>query len=102
MQKTAYEMRISDWSSDVCSSDRHPLLRHRPSARNSTMPTDLPTPPELAESRPTLEEVAELINHDKAFENTSTSVAASQMRNALNNLAEIGRASCRERVCAYV
>src|SRR3546814_5454058 len=27
-QKTAYEMRISDWSSDVCSSD-HP---HRPGA----------------------------------------------------------------------
>src|SRR3546814_4853636 len=26
-QKTAYEMRISDWSSDVCSSD---LLRSRP------------------------------------------------------------------------
>src|SRR3546814_185658 len=29
-QKTAYEMRISDWSSDVCSSDlrfRHPDLR---------------------------------------------------------------------------
>src|SRR3546814_7231484 len=25
-QKTAYEMRISDWSSDVCSSD---LLTHR-------------------------------------------------------------------------
>src|SRR3546814_10183087 len=28
-QKTAYEMRISDWSSDVCSSD---LGRHRASA----------------------------------------------------------------------
>src|SRR3546814_3415663 len=29
-QKTAYEMRISDWSSDVCSSDlRHP----RPASR---------------------------------------------------------------------
>src|SRR3546814_8182642 len=27
-QKTAYEMRISDWSSDVCSSD---LPYHRPS-----------------------------------------------------------------------
>src|SRR3546814_17836223 len=30
-QKTAYEMRISDWSSDVCSSDlhrQHPLRRH--------------------------------------------------------------------------
>src|SRR3546814_4062395 len=25
-QKTAYEMRISDWSSDVCSSDLHELL----------------------------------------------------------------------------
>src|SRR3546814_21156623 len=25
-QKTAYEMRISDWSSDVCSSDLHPVL----------------------------------------------------------------------------
>src|SRR3546814_8801916 len=24
-QKTAYEMRISDWSSDVCSSDLHPV-----------------------------------------------------------------------------
>src|SRR3546814_17548237 len=37
-QKTAYEMRMSDWSSDVCSSDlrEHPLRpsstgRHRPS-----------------------------------------------------------------------
>src|SRR3546814_1123726 len=33
-QKTAYEMRISDWSSDVCSSDLHPsfygnLLKER-------------------------------------------------------------------------
>src|SRR3546814_11365069 len=26
-QKTAYEMRISDWSSDVCSSDLDPTLR---------------------------------------------------------------------------
>src|SRR3546814_3095978 len=30
-QKTAYEMRISDWSSDVCSSDLGLLVRrHRP------------------------------------------------------------------------
>src|SRR3546814_7176960 len=48
-QKTAYEMRISDWSSDVCSSDLMPLrsrsilqfepigksLRSRPTSRNS-------------------------------------------------------------------
>src|SRR3546814_11658483 len=31
-QKTAYEMRISDWSSDVCSSD----LRGSPSARRGS------------------------------------------------------------------
>src|SRR3546814_9668925 len=31
-QKTAYEMRISDWSSDVCSSD---LRRLRPAAARS-------------------------------------------------------------------
>src|SRR3546814_1059454 len=31
-QKTAYEMRISDWSSDVCSSDLQPLVddHHQP------------------------------------------------------------------------
>src|SRR3546814_11006523 len=28
-QKTAYEMRISDWSSDVCSSDLHSLALDR-------------------------------------------------------------------------
>src|SRR3546814_4612720 len=27
-QKTAYEMRITDWSSDVCSSDLHARLPH--------------------------------------------------------------------------
>src|SRR3546814_12266982 len=34
-QKTAYELRISDWSSDVCSSDlpaRDVVLGHRPRA----------------------------------------------------------------------
>src|SRR3546814_2255559 len=33
-QKTAYEMRISDWSSDVCSSDLQPA---RPSIRASRL-----------------------------------------------------------------
>src|SRR3546814_16860232 len=43
-QKTAYEMRISDWSSDVCSSDlfveRSPLgsLRREPEAAHVTVP----------------------------------------------------------------
>src|SRR3546814_1580962 len=37
-QKTAYEMRISDWSSDVCSSDLH--VRHR---GVTPVPNPLPT-----------------------------------------------------------
>src|SRR3546814_10210385 len=34
-QKTAYEMRISDWSSDVCSSD---LILHPPAGRSGFYP----------------------------------------------------------------
>src|SRR3546814_1811306 len=33
-QKTAYEMRISDWSSDVCSSDLHCIQLARQGARH--------------------------------------------------------------------
>src|SRR3546814_4452246 len=33
-QKTAYEMRISDWSSDVCSSDLRTLWHHPGDAQN--------------------------------------------------------------------
>src|SRR3546814_3676696 len=36
-QKTAYEMRISDWSSDVCSSD---LIGERPRERAIVLPAD--------------------------------------------------------------
>src|SRR3546814_6870567 len=35
-QKTAYEMRISDWSSDVCSSDLTYSILHRAEADRST------------------------------------------------------------------
>src|SRR3546814_7379286 len=34
-QKTAYEMRISDWSSDVCSSDLYVTSASRPRAAYS-------------------------------------------------------------------
>src|SRR3546814_1359922 len=67
-QKTAYEMRISDWSSDVCSSDLPRLsLAVRRSARHSPGASAAPSPSPSAGSP-----------------------------------AEIGRASCRERVCQYV
>src|SRR3546814_2803278 len=37
-QKTAYEMRISDWSSDVCSSDLSPTARSRALVTGATRP----------------------------------------------------------------
>src|SRR3546814_3803836 len=37
-QKTAYDMRISDWSSDVCSSDLLPDFADRPEQGRRTMP----------------------------------------------------------------
>src|SRR3546814_5391920 len=37
-QKTAYEMRISDWSSDVCSSDLVVVRRHRAGDRLHQFP----------------------------------------------------------------
>src|SRR3546814_3496482 len=36
-QKTAYEMRISDWSSDVCSSDLVVLITTNDGQRNNVM-----------------------------------------------------------------
>src|SRR3546814_7290094 len=73
-QKTAYEMRISDWSSDVCSSD---LLADVPQ----------PVPAHVAfgagvgdQQRPPI----------------------TLMDFPQDALEQIGRASCRERVCQYV
>src|SRR3546814_8053826 len=43
-QKTAYEMRISDWSSDVCSSDLNvtaPLISQVPVSMTVTVPCDV-------------------------------------------------------------
>src|SRR3546814_2762603 len=37
-QKTAYEMRISDWSSDVCSSDLQAAAEHGWSPRQEASP----------------------------------------------------------------
>src|SRR3546814_9041782 len=44
-QKTAYEMRISDWSSDVCSSDLDRLMHHQASGRLQALSADF-TPEE--------------------------------------------------------
>ena len=65
----------------------HPSFRTTPLSKSpptsATMPHIIPNPGD-----PGLADLARLISCDQAFENTSTSVAASQMRNALNNLAD--------------
>src|SRR3546814_14309633 len=65
MQKTAYEMRISDWSSDVCSSD---LLSASVARGRAARRTGAPGPADRHGG------------HHR----------------------QLGRASCRERVCQYV
>src|SRR3546814_8428316 len=70
-QKTAYEMRISDWSSDVCSSDLH---------GQQLVPC---IPPGVQCGK------VGLLRH-----------IGPEKRYARRE--EIGRASCRERVCQYV
>src|SRR3546814_8235927 len=79
-QKTAYEMRISDWSSDVCSSDL--LIRH-------------------PDNRPAL-----VLNADYtplSYYPLSVWPWQTAIKTVfLERVDKIGRASCRERVCQYV
>src|SRR3546814_1871490 len=78
-QKTAYEMRISDWSSDVCSSDL---------ARRICQP----------DHRMLRADIFAVHRHaDHASDGCG--VDDRSLRAALD---QIGRASCRERVCQYV
>src|SRR3546814_5789700 len=59
-QKTAYEMRISDWSSDVCSSDLLVVERRRLAAelhRGIDLDLDAPVGLGLDLARPGLDEV---------------------------------------------
>src|SRR3546814_2139284 len=79
-QKTAYEMRISDWSSDVCSSD----LGRACAAR---------------QARRWLWVVAGR-GWAAGFARGAASVERSRAGRASRG--QLGRASCRARVCQYV
>src|SRR3546814_7899947 len=89
-QKTAYEMRISDWSSDVCSSDLQLALQQEL--------TDLP------KFRRFGGETAFIEGWGLYAESLGKSLGVYETPydyfGYLQN--EIGRASCRERVCQYV
>src|SRR3546814_10545205 len=82
-QKTAYEMRISDWSSDVCSSDLFADIA-------SPFGVDFGQ----AAVGTTFNSAASL-RYDNMVMYQTPNFSGFQF-------GEIGRASCRERVCQYV
>src|SRR3546814_9695988 len=88
-QKTAYEMRISDWSSDVCSSD---LLEEVIGAAEQAGGRHLAVDEELetAEDQPVREGELDVFRREELLERLD------------RRIMKIGRESCRERVCQYV
>src|SRR3546814_7981768 len=99
-QKTAYEMRISDWSSDVCSSD---LLKPR-AGRIRVFGETLDTL--NAGERSAIEQRWGVLFQDGALFSSLTVAQNVQVplreHLKLPQKLKIGRASCRERVCQYV
>src|SRR3546814_4583924 len=89
-QKTAYEMRISDWSSDVCSSDlANPRrIRRLTSAHAAAIAIGMATMAESTE-----------LDAQTLVARMASAGRAAQRRMASLRSDEIGRASCRERVC---
>src|SRR3546814_4734822 len=95
-QKTAYEMRISDWSSDVCSSDLIAINKARDWARRRAVRRF------FTFARPI--EEAWHIADGTAGADVAGIATCHQRVDPMHGIgrAEIGRASGRERVCQYV
>src|SRR3546814_8880034 len=93
-QKTAYEMRISDWSSDVCSSD----LEEREDRRDE----DPDVVQQLLRGHP----FGHVLCERRCGHGQQTRAAdrryGEQLPSHVSSSDQIGRASCRERVCQYV
>src|SRR3546814_14532164 len=86
-QKTAYEVRISDWSSDVCASDLGGLSRGQEAARADYLASA------AAASGARIAVAAQTAD-------TYIAIRGLQSRIAIAT-EQIGRASRRERVCQY-
>src|SRR3546814_19494110 len=103
-QKTAYDMRISDWSSDVCSSDlvidcilpRRNLLYRSDATRSKQFASNIDQTLIVLAPEPDFSE--DLTG--RAL--TASWSAGVQPVLILNKADQIGRASCRERVCKSV
>src|SRR3546814_8023742 len=92
-QKTAYGLRISDWSSDVCSSDLRKLPVDIQTARVIDV---LRRAAEIYEPHGlvmVMEPLNTLVNHPGVFMSTVP------QGYAVARAVAIGRASCRERWC---
>src|SRR3546814_14789369 len=111
-------MRISDWSSDVCSSDLNldartqdldPAVR-RDSAREDTANAERAAGGDIAVRRKFLlcaKAESRIYTRNERISNArrrSRDSAVRTIADVLDNhgLRKIGRASCRERVCQYV
>src|SRR3546814_4930054 len=98
-QNTAYERRISDWSSDVCSSDLQKLrpgLRRRVEA--GLLQHLLVVEQLFGIQDPRQAVAAALIFHGRP--GPGKDALPIGLRDLVSD--EIGRASCRESVCQYV
>src|SRR3546814_4536931 len=113
-QKTAYEVRISDWSSDVCSSDlamearleRHQRLRlAAEQAREIGRAVHRVALRQIDQDR---RDVARRRGKIDPTEDIGAVLTRGEPRGLLvrgdfgQGVDEIGSASCRERVCQYV
>src|SRR3546814_20904315 len=92
-QKTAYEMRISDWSSDVCSSD---LAGEEHNRELQALGGVQRHQRDHALVVVTLGDVVGVGHQTDLLEESG------ERPLGVAGLVQIGRASCRERVCQYV
>src|SRR3546814_21085396 len=103
-QKTAYEMRISDWSSDVCSSDLDRLLIGHVDMIGPGLPA-------LCNDRCSIFFGLRHLDVDggyccahsvKILRNGGPPPLCFVSNDRNFSVTEIGRASCKDRVCQYV
>src|SRR3546814_9420920 len=99
-QKTAYEMRSSDWSSDVCSSDLSDKIdRHTwQLLKGVALSTLLGVGTELGWG----DGESDLVRAIRESTQQNGTRAGDQFVTRNLDIQQIGRASCRERVCQYV
>src|SRR3546814_2441254 len=101
-QKTAYEMRISDWSADVCSSDLS--VATPPAELDADLFVIGPEVPLVDGLADRLRAAGKLVLGPGAdgaqLEGSKTWMK--EVVSAAGVPTEIGRAACRERVCRYV